>query len=76
ARMLERKNQMKWKDYDAKVIPTSQLTTKIIEDILENNTCSLTTYKASMNMHLSFLKPILKFLNDNSKHKYSQYPFT
>jgi predicted dehydrogenase len=76
ARMLERESQMNWKDYEAKVIPTSQLTTKIIEDILENNTCSLTTYKASMNMHLSFLKPILKFLNDNSKHKYSQYPFT
>ncbi|MFW9947291.1 MAG: Gfo/Idh/MocA family oxidoreductase [Candidatus Odinarchaeota archaeon] len=76
ARILERNDQMEWKDYEAKLIPTSQLTTNIVEDILEKKTCSLTPYKSSMNLHLSFLKPILKFLNDNSKHKYSHYPFT
>jgi len=76
ARLLERNNQMEWKEHEAKIIPTSQLTTKIVEDILKKQTCSLTPYKSSMNMHLSFLKPILKFLNENSKQKYKQYPFT
>ncbi|MFX0025164.1 MAG: oxidoreductase [Candidatus Hermodarchaeota archaeon] len=76
ARVLERNNQMEWKEYEAKIMPTSQLTTNIVEDILETNTCKLTPYKNSMNMHLSFLNPILKFLNENSKLKYNQYPFT
>lgn len=54
----------------------NQLTTILIEDLLETGKCELPTYKESAKYHLLALEPLLKFLNKISNKKYGFYPFT
>jgi hypothetical protein len=65
-----------WETIDAKIVYTSELTTKIAEDILNKGRCALTPYKTSMKLHLGVFKPILEFLNEKSGENFSYFPFT
>lgn len=69
-------NNIGWEVYEAKVLYTSQLTTFLVEDIIEKNKCSLTPYEESMKLHLSIYEPLLKFLNENFNKQFTFYPFT
>jgi len=69
-------NNIGWEVYEAKVLYTSQITTFLVEDIIEKNKCSLTPYEESMKIHLSIFEPLLKFLNENFTEKFTFYPFT
>jgi len=69
-------NHWLWEEVRAVIPPQSQLTTTLTESILKNGGCHLVTYKESKKIHLQMLKPLLKFLNKNSKKKYNFYPFT
>ncbi|MEE9379257.1 MAG: Gfo/Idh/MocA family oxidoreductase [Candidatus Lokiarchaeia archaeon] len=69
-------NETNWKVYDAKILYTSQITTFLVEDILEKNTCSLTSYEESMKLHMLTFEPLLNFLNKNFDKRFTSYPFT
>ena len=69
-------NEEIWKDYKAKLLYSSQITTFLVEDILKNNKCSLTPYEESMKLHLLTFEPLLKFLNENFHKQFTFYPFT
>lgn len=71
-----RNNEEFWKDYEAKILYSSQITTFLVEDILKNNKCSLTPYEESMKLHLLTFEPLLKFLNENFHKQFAFYPFT
>ena len=71
-----RNNDKFWKDYEAKLLYTSQITTFLVEDIIENNKCQLTPYEESMKLHLLTFEPLLKFLNKRFKKQFAFYPFT
>jgi len=71
-----RNNENIWKDYDARLLYTSQITTFLVEDILKNNKCPLTPYEESMKLHLLTFEPMLKFLNKSFKKQFTSYPFT
>ena len=58
------------------LILQSQLTNKIVEKILKNNSSNLTPLRESSTIHLNFLEPILKHLNRFQVIKYKKYPFT
>lgn len=71
-----RNNDNFWKDYEAKLLYTSQITTFLVEDIIENNKCQLTPYEESMKLHLLTFEPLLKFLNNRFKKQFAFFPFT
>ncbi len=64
------------KEFDSKIPYTSQLTTLIVEDIIQKNTCMLTPYTESMKFHLSFYEPLFKLLNSTYNNKFTAFPFT
>jgi hypothetical protein len=47
----------------------SQISQKIVENILLNGKCNLSEYNESMQLHLEFLKPLIKFFEDNGMEK-------
>lgn len=69
-------NDWQWKELEAPIPFQSQLTTILTEKILTTDKCDLVSYDESKKIHLNMLEPLLKFLNANSKIKYSDYPFT
>lgn len=70
------KNSWIWEKVPFYTPLISETTTWAAEDILKNSSCDLPSYKNSSQVHLSFLEPLRKFLNKNSKKKYDYYPFT
>ncbi len=69
-------SETKWKKIDAKLLYSSQLTTKIVENLLNKEMCNLTIYKESIEIHINLLKPLLNFINEFSDKKYDYFPFT
>lgn len=68
----------KWQEKIAKhkLLFQSDMTNKVVEDILKNGECGLPKYSESQIVHVKLLENLLKFLNQNSKEKYDYYPFT
>ena len=66
----------KWEEADSNIPFQSDMTNKLVEDILKSGTCPLTSYKDAAKLHITFLDSLLQFLNESSDEKYSLYPFT
>ena len=66
----------KWNEIRAPLLFQSQLTTRLVDDILVEGVCQLPAYEQSKKIHLQLLEPLLKFLNEHSRKKYNSYPFT
>lgn len=70
ARVSRYNNDWKWEEKSFIIPPQSQLTNKVIDEILNSGDCGLTSYKESSQLHLLFLNNLLSFLrrinNDNS----------
>lgn len=69
-------NNWDWEEIEFEIPFQSELTTKLVKDILKRNDCSLTTYEESMKIHMIHLESLLRFINKNSKNKFVHYPFT
>lgn len=69
-------NNWIWEEIDFSIPYQSQLTTILIDEILEGKGCSLTLYEESMKIHLPLLESLLDFINDISEAKFNKYPFT
>ncbi len=83
SRELERKawisresENWKWKEVAAPIPLQNQLTTELVESILNTRKCDLVTYSESKKIHLKMLKPLLNFMNNNRKNKINKFPFT
>ena len=74
--MVNSSKKIGWEVFNSRILYTSQLTTLIVEDILEKNACELTSYEESMNLHLLTYKPLLNFLNEKLDKNWLSYPFT
>ncbi len=61
---------------DIKNIPLSVIMTKIYEDILIKNKCSLPSFGESKKMHLIILDSVIAHLNNNSGQQDSLFQFT
>ena len=55
---------------EAQVPYQSQLTTMLVEDLIETGKCELPAYEESTKLHLQMLEPIRKYF------KFNNYPFT
>ncbi len=69
-------NKWVWQETSTEIPYQSQMTDKIVKDLLTKGNCQLVSYNESAKIHLTLLESLLKFLNKNSKKKYNFYPFT
>lgn len=65
-----------WKEIKANIPYQSQMTDKIVNDLLNKGSCQLVNYQESAKIHLTLLESLLKFLNKHSKKPLFVYPFT
>lgn len=65
-----------WQKENADLPLQSEMTTKLVEDMLLTDSCPLPTYTESSRTHLVLLDSLLNFVNKHSKEKISYYPFT
>lgn len=65
-----------WNEIDFAVPYQSQVTTHLVEQILENGTCPLVEYDETMKMHLILLDSLSEFLKRETEEEYDIYPFT
>lgn len=70
------KDNWKWEEVETKIPYQSEMTNKVVEQILKTGDCPLADYKNAAKLHLQLLESLQKFLNKNSKIKYKSYPFT
>lgn len=68
--------QLEWKEFNSNIPYTSQLTTSLVEDLLNNGTCELTPYNESLNIHLLTYEPLMEYLEKKLDRKFKQFPFT
>lgn len=69
-RVSKHENKWLWEEQSFTMPFQSQLSNKLVEDILETGNCDLTTYKESSMLHLLFLNnfiSLLKEINPNKK---------
>lgn len=71
-----KQNNWKWTEIDTDVPFQSEMTTKLIEDILISGDCLLPSFEISAKMHLVLLESLLKFLNKYLEKKINYFPFT
>jgi hypothetical protein len=76
ALISEEKESWRWKEIEAKIPFQSQMTAKIVTDIITNSSCDLVKYEDSMKLHLTLFESLKEFLNSKSSNKYDYYPFT
>lgn len=70
------KSNWRWNIKNVTFLYQSQMTNSVVSSLLKTYTCLLTPFDISAKMHLNLLEPLRKFLNSNSKKKFSIYPFT
>lgn len=76
ALISEKKGDWKWHEVDAVIPFQSQMTTKVVTDILTKGTCDLVTYDESMKTHVTLLEGISTFLRSRGEQSHQHYPFT
>lgn len=69
-------NNWQWKQVAKTILYQSEMTNIITDQLIKKGDCNLTPYDDSMKIHLQLLEGLLNFLNQNSKKKYTIYPFT
>jgi hypothetical protein len=69
-------NNWKWEEIEFSIPFQSQVTNKLVEQLLEKGTCPLVGYEESMKMHLILLESLFEHLNTKTEERYDYYPFT
>ncbi len=73
---VNRNSKKGWEVFESPILYTSQITSFLVESIIEKNECPLTPYEESMKLHLAIYENLLKFLNENFDKNFKSYPFT
>lgn len=66
----------KWQVVDSNIPYQSDMTNIVVEEILTNETCLLSSYSHASKLHLQLFEGLIKFLNESSRKKFNYYPFT
>ena len=69
-------NDWKWEEVEFNIPFQSELTTILVQDLLNGDSCILPSYEESMKIHLPYLDSLLDFINDHNETKFDHYPFT
>lgn len=69
-------NENKWNEINASYQYQSELTIKLIEDLIENKVILLPKFSHAKKLHLNFFNPILQFIQENIDPTIKIFPFT
>ena len=69
-------NDWKWEEIEFNIPFQSELTTNLIEELFQKDTCSLPSYEESKEIHLPLLDSLLDFINKKDEASFDLYPFT
>lgn len=76
-RIAKKESGWQWVEEKEKIIYyQSELSNKIVEDIIETRQCDLPTLSDATNLHLPFISALLGHINRNSVVNYSACPIT
>jgi hypothetical protein len=67
--------QWTWEERDARIPYQSEMTTQVVENLLETGTCGLSPLADSLRLHVSLLDPLLDVLRARQPER-DRYPFT
>ena len=68
-------DQWEWEERDARIPYQSEMTTQVVESLLETGTCPLSPLADSLRLHVSLLDPLLELLRARQPGR-DHYPFT
>ena len=67
----------KWEKWQGKIVYfQSEITHKIVEDIIMNEHCQLPTYNEATTLHKPFIASLLEFYNKITNEKHDRLPIT
>ncbi len=76
-RMARKENGWQWEEFNQKIIFfQSELTNRLIEDLILTDTCMLPTYKEAMALHIPFIETLLIHISKVSGNKMILCPIT
>ncbi|MBA4408506.1 MAG: hypothetical protein C0397_03675 [Odoribacter sp.] len=75
-RMALSKNDWRWENRQLRVLFQSQLTGDIVEEILTNGNCNLTSFDESAQIHIPYISSILEFYNKSLNKITETLPIT
>lgn len=69
-------NQWQWCEQAANIPYQSEMTAKLVNDLLTQDHCQLTPFNQSVMTHQQLLRPLKQFLDELSVKRECDYPFT
>lgn len=70
-------NQWKWEEWKEKIVHfQSEITHRIVEDILYTGHCLLPSYNEAVTLHTPFIASLLEFYNKITNEKHDRLPIT
>ena len=69
------KGQWAWDEQEARIPYQSQMTTQVVQELLDKGRCSLSPFADSVRIHLALLDPLLGMLR-TQRPELDHYPFT
>lgn len=76
-RLASKENGWAWEEKNEKIINyQSELTNKVVEDVLTSGSCDLPTYDEAMGLHLPFVRCLMTHLEQTENKKYDLCPIT
>lgn len=67
--LMRKDNDWKMEEKDFAMFYQSQLTQRVVENILNEGSCNLPQYKESMKLHLAYIEPLIKFFEKQGMEK-------
>ena len=69
-------NDWKWEEINFSIPYQSELTTTMVNDILDDLECKLPSFEESVEIHIPFLESLKDYMNEKSELLVNEYPFT
>lgn len=76
ALISQKSTDYKWVKQKFQLLYQSEMTDKIVKDLLSRGNCQLTPYSMSAKLHVELIKALLAFLKKNKLVNKSKFPFT
>lgn len=71
-----RDENWRWREIDAPIPFQSQMTARVVSDLIEKGECDLVRYAESMQTHLTLLEGVRRFFDEHGSKHSVPYPFT
>jgi len=74
--LISKEKDFDWTENETDVPYQSDMTNKIIENLLKTGKCDLAPFEVSVKTHLQLIKPLISHINKHSRSKVTEFNFT